>query len=297
MSNRTSESQMPAFVPAVVLLGFFVLILVLLLPRPVVRPASSAAVTLLPPPTAALVPANPPPTAAMVVYNPAMVTEGQGVYQSICSACHGMDARGVPGLGKNLIESQFVLELTDDELLDFIIMGRDTSDILNTTGIAMPPRGGNPSLTDEQLQAVITYLRSQADSLAMARSAPTAMPASVVQAVPTAIPTTLQTTTITTRIPVTPQPFSAGTAYAWSCAVCHGSDGMGNARFGPEIHSSALLDDRAALLSFLIEERPPVDPRVEFPHPARGGYPPLTDEQLTELADYVYSLVGGDLQP
>jgi disulfide bond formation protein DsbB len=297
MSNRTSESQMPAFVPALVLLGFFVLILVLLLPHPVVRPASPSALTTLPPTAIAVVPTNLPAT-TVAVYNPAAVTEGQGVYQSICSACHGLDAHGIPGLGKNLIESQFVHELTDDELLDFIIMGRDTSDILSTTGIAMPPRGGNPSLTDEQLRAVITYLRSQADTLAMARSAPTATPASVVQAVPTAIPTTLQTTTaIATRIPITPQPFSVSSAYAWSCAGCHGSDGMGNAHFGPEFHSSALLGDRAALLNFLIDERPLIDPRVEFPHPARGGYPPLTDEQLTELADYVSSMVGGDSQP
>jgi disulfide bond formation protein DsbB len=30
----------------------------------------------------------------------------------------------------------------------------------NTTGIAMPPKGGNPLVTDEQLQIIVAYLRS-----------------------------------------------------------------------------------------------------------------------------------------
>ncbi len=35
---------------------------------------------------------------------------------------------------------------------------------------------------------------------------------------------------------------------------------------------------------------PPVSPEVEFSHPARGGYPALTDEQLNALIDYVMTL-------
>ena len=32
------------------------------------------------------------------------------------------------------------------------------------------------------------------------------------------------------------------------------------------------------------------DPNVAFPHPPRGGYPLLSDEQLDALIDYVIQL-------
>jgi disulfide bond formation protein DsbB len=85
---------------------------------------------------------------------------GKTIYASTCTACHGPNAEGVPGLGKDLTTSEFITGLSDDELLDFIKRGRDMSDPLNTTGIAMPPKGGNPALTDEQTVDIIAYLRS-----------------------------------------------------------------------------------------------------------------------------------------
>ena len=74
--------------------------------------------------------------------------------------CHGPDARGIQGLGKNLRSSEFVKGLSDDELVEFIKKGRDTSDPANTTGVAMPPKGGNPSLTDQDLYDIVAYIRS-----------------------------------------------------------------------------------------------------------------------------------------
>ena len=285
MSNRSPEFPIPPFFPALVLMGFFVLVLVLL--RPFSAPQTTALTGTAT--VVALEPTTQPPTATVqaalsVAYSPALVTEGQGVLQSICSTCHGPDARGIPGLGKNLIESEFVHGLSDEELLQFVIKGRDTSDPLNTTGVAMPPRGGNPSLTDDQLRAVIAYLRTQSSANG-GQAAPIQ-----VAAMPTAAP--LIATVLPTHIPVTPPPFSAQTAYTWSCAGCHGADGKGNGAFGPGFENSTLLADRAALLSFLTEGRPLADPRTEFPHPAQGGYPALTNEQLSSLTDYVLTLVG-----
>ncbi len=85
---------------------------------------------------------------------------GEQLYQASCAACHGMDARGIPGLGKDLRASEFVKGLSDQELLDFIKKGRDASDPANTTGVAMPPKGGNPALTDEDIMNIIAYIRS-----------------------------------------------------------------------------------------------------------------------------------------
>lgn len=91
---------------------------------------------------------------------PEDVTVSQAVFASTCSACHGADATGVQGLGPSLVGNVFVQSLSDAELVEFIATGRPASHPDNTTGIDMPPRGGNPSLTPQDLADVAGYLRS-----------------------------------------------------------------------------------------------------------------------------------------
>mgnify|MGYP005836716505 CR=1 FL=1 len=88
------------------------------------------------------------------------VQAGQRLYNTACTACHGLDARGIAGLGKTLIGSSFVDSLHDPELVAFIAVGRTPSDPLNTTGMPMPARGGNTALTDDDLYAIVAYIRS-----------------------------------------------------------------------------------------------------------------------------------------
>ena len=90
----------------------------------------------------------------------AEVTAGQSLFMSNCSACHGPTGTGVKGLGKPLVNSPFVDSQSDEALLAFLNTGRPRNDPLNTTNLAMPPKGGNPDLTDSQLQAIIAYIRS-----------------------------------------------------------------------------------------------------------------------------------------
>jgi disulfide bond formation protein DsbB len=85
---------------------------------------------------------------------------GQQLYASTCTACHGADARGVTGLGKDLTTSDFVHSLSDVELVDFLLSGRSSTDPANTTGVDMPPKGGNPALTEQNLQDIVAFLRS-----------------------------------------------------------------------------------------------------------------------------------------
>lgn len=102
--------------------------------------------------------AQPPPVAGPS-FDPALAAQGETLFAS-CSACHGPDARGVTGLGKTLVGSDFVNGLSDADLVAFITVGRDTSDPANTTGVNMPPKGGNPALTDDDLLAIVNYIRS-----------------------------------------------------------------------------------------------------------------------------------------
>jgi disulfide bond formation protein DsbB len=85
---------------------------------------------------------------------------GETLFQSTCSACHGPDAKGLPNLGKDLTTSVFVRDLDDEELVTFITLGRPLDDPLNTTGVVMPPRGGNPALTDSDLLDIAAFIRT-----------------------------------------------------------------------------------------------------------------------------------------
>lgn len=85
---------------------------------------------------------------------------GKAAYAKTCTACHGPEAKGVPGLGKDLTTSEFVASKSDTELKDFILTGRPASDPLNTTRVDMPPKGGNPGLTDQDIENIVAFLRS-----------------------------------------------------------------------------------------------------------------------------------------
>lgn len=87
-------------------------------------------------------------------------TAGEAHFTQVCAACHGPGGEGIAGLGKDLTTSEFVASLDDAELLEFISTGRPVDHPDNTTGVAMPPRGGNPDFTDAQLMDIIAYIRT-----------------------------------------------------------------------------------------------------------------------------------------
>lgn len=85
---------------------------------------------------------------------------GFELYQGTCMACHGPNGEGIPGLGKPWVGSEFINARTDAEMLAFLLVGRPADDPLNTTGVAMLPRGGNPNLTDDDLLDLIAFMRT-----------------------------------------------------------------------------------------------------------------------------------------
>ena len=103
-------------------------------------------------------PAEDVPTATPEPAGDAVAGEEQ--YSQICIACHGPGGEGIEGLGKPFTTSEFLRENSDQEMLDFIKVGRPSGDPANTTGVDMPPKGGNPALTDEQILDIIAYIRT-----------------------------------------------------------------------------------------------------------------------------------------
>ncbi len=85
---------------------------------------------------------------------------GEALYNGNCVACHGPNGQGIEGLGKAFGGSEFINSSSDEEMLAFLIEGRPSDHPDNTTGIAMMPRGGNPSLTDDDLLDLVAYMRT-----------------------------------------------------------------------------------------------------------------------------------------
>ena len=90
----------------------------------------------------------------------AKIAKGEKLYQQTCATCHGADGHGMPKLGKDLHNNQFTMSLTDEEMLAFVVEGRPAYHPDNTQGVDMPPRGGNPALTDEDILAIIAFQRT-----------------------------------------------------------------------------------------------------------------------------------------
>ncbi len=205
--------------PVLILLGVVGLLLLgLLAEQPKIPPATAVVtmeVTAAPTPIPTSVPAS---AAQTVAYSAEDVKQGQSFFQSTCFACHGMDATGISGLGKNLVTSTFVHDLTDAELRQFIIDGRPITDPLNTTGVQMPPKGGNPSFDDQQIDQIVAYLRSLQAASVQVAAEPTPSEPVVYE------PYTLPIAGMNFENVVVPErAFNVAEAYALSCSGCHGA--------------------------------------------------------------------------
>ena len=85
----------------------------------------------------------------------AIADDGQTIYQGTCIACHGPEGEGVlPGVPE-LAGDSGSLNKPDTVLLDHIINGFQSPG----STLAMPPKGGNPTLTRKQAEQVLRYMR------------------------------------------------------------------------------------------------------------------------------------------
>jgi mono/diheme cytochrome c family protein len=84
---------------------------------------------------------------------------GRAVFASTCVTCHGQHGQGMPNQGIQIRRSKFIAEKTDQELLEYLKVGRPINSPDNKSGILMPPRGGNSALDDAQLKDVVAFLR------------------------------------------------------------------------------------------------------------------------------------------
>lgn len=208
-------------------------------------------------------------------YDPELVARGETQFAS-CVACHGPDARGLPNLGKDLVTSEFVSAQTDEALVQFIMTGRPIWDPLNTSGIDMPGKGGNPAMTSDDILAIVAYIRTLH---AQNSGATPAEPVS------------------NSALAYDPELVALGERSYSLCSACHGPDARGLPNLGKDLVTSefvAGLTDEA-LLAFVKTGRPIWDPlnTTGLDMPGKGGNPALKDEEILAIIAYVRTLSAG----
>ena len=76
-----------------------------------------------------------------------IVVDGETVYGGLCKTCHEAGVAGAPMAGSDQMATRL-----DEKGLDMLV-----SNAINGLN-AMPPRGGNPTLTDEQIRAAVEFM-------------------------------------------------------------------------------------------------------------------------------------------
>lgn len=104
---------------------------------------------------------KPAQTAAQTAaLQPGDAEKGATLFVTYCSACHGPDAKGIKGLGRDLTHNEWVQALSDKEFLEYVNTGRPVDDPRNQSGVPMPPKGGNPALKDQEIMDIIAWVRT-----------------------------------------------------------------------------------------------------------------------------------------
>ncbi len=87
-----------------------------------------------------------------------MVSQGKEVYAGagLCYVCHGAEGKGMPGLGANLTDAEWVhSDGSFEGIVQTVMNGVESGK--STTGTAMPAKGGS-GISDEQVKAVSAYV-------------------------------------------------------------------------------------------------------------------------------------------
>jgi mono/diheme cytochrome c family protein len=99
---------------------------------------------------------SPPPP--LPAGNPAMQA-GAAIYRDQCSACHMLDGKGIDKLFPSLAQSSMVRSDDPTTLIRIILRGtRSVATNVEPTSPGMPPFGWQ--LGDQQVAAVLTYIRN-----------------------------------------------------------------------------------------------------------------------------------------
>ncbi len=246
-----------------------------------------------------LMPIGAAATSDAVAAAPAAARSGKEVYTAVCSVCHASGVAGAPKVGdKAAWEPRVATGL--DALLNTAMNGKG----------AMPARGGNPSVTDDELKAVILYMTKETgfdlgggDTAANEKPAATKEPAKKEaekiatpaepekeEAVKKEAPKEPEAPAVTAT-PSTPEaPAMASTetseegkkVYDKTCFACHATGIAGSPKLGDKAAWEArIATGMDTLYATALNGKGAMPPK--------GGNVALSDEKVKAAVDYMVS--------
>ena len=202
---------------------------------------------------------------------------GDQVYGQVCKTCHEAGLAGAPKVGDKAAWGKVIAQ------------GEKTAFDHAINGIrAMPPRGGNSDLTDDEVKRAVVFMASKAGATwtappvaaTTAAAAPAATPA---KAAPAAAPAPGVTAAATAAAPAAAAPAAASDGkkiYETTCVACHGAGIAGAPKFG----------DKAAWAPRIKTGMPTLYQTAiagKGAMPPKGGNLSLSDADVKAAVDYM----------
>lgn len=213
-------------------------------------------------------------------------SHGRDIFMVTCATCHGQDGRGLPKMGRNLVESDFIAARDDATMTEFLLTGR-----MDAIPMPMPPKGGREDLTEADLLDVVAYLRGLQDSRRMPELAafvPPAPPAVTEADKAAALAAAGGDAELAEYIA------NGNKIFHTTCVACHGKGGVGMPKNGKALVNNAFVqslnDD--GLLAFVKTGRGPTDPKntTGIQMPPKGGNPALSEDDILDVISYLRTL-------
>ncbi len=79
------------------------------------------------------------------------INPGQQIYDTVCTNCHSTGLPNVPQLGN---AADWEARIAQGEM----IFENAINGYTGSSGMMMPPKGGNPALSDEEVRAAVDYI-------------------------------------------------------------------------------------------------------------------------------------------
>ena len=202
---------------------------------------------------------------------------GDQVYGQVCKTCHEAGLAGAPKVGDKAAWGKVIAQ-GEKTAFDHAINGFK----------AMPPRGGNSDLTDDEVKRAVVFMASKAGATwtappvaaTAAAAAPAATPA---KAAPAAAPAPGVTAAATAAAPAAAAPAAASDGkkiYETTCVACHGAGLAGAPKFG----------DKAAWAPRIKTGMPTLYQTAiagKGAMPPKGGNLSLSDADVKAAVDYM----------
>jgi cytochrome c5 len=205
--------------------------------------------------------------------------DGESIYNGACVACHAAGVAGAPKLEDQAAWAPRIA-LGEDALVMSVVNGKG----------AMPPKGGNPSLSEDQIRAAVKYILGQSGGSAAAPgNTDKAQTVAATASAPVAGKAAQPMTPSASSSAETSGGEAAGKpgdqVYNMGCVACHAT-GAANA---PKLTDKAAWETRAgagaaALLSSVLNGKGAMPPK--------GGIPTLTESDLRNAVRYMLGEAG-----